>query len=250
MFTFSDIGIFTGSIHDVVTIVSLWIQQKKRSYICVTGAHGVVESSRNEDVLQAHQQAGLVVPDGMPLVWGARLAGYKESSRIYGPDLMIALCLQAEKQRWPIFLYGTTPKTLQRLQVALRKRFPLLKIVGAISPPFGGISASKDRHITQTINRLHPHIVFVGLSTPKQELWMAQHRKLLNAHVLIGVGAAFDFIAGTKKQAPVWMRRSGLEWLFRLTQEPRRLGKRYIEAILIFVSLCVRERWLSIKKYL
>lgn len=242
-----DLKFYSGSVSGVLMQVSEWIKKDAHEYICVSGAHGVVESQRNSLVFQAHKAAGLVVPDGMSLVWTGRIMGFRNTERIYGPDLFLALCEKAEKEKWNIFLFGTTPETLTKLARQLTGRYPSLRIVGCLAPPFRPVHPNEDTKYIEVINRSKAHIVFVGLSTPKQEIWMRDHHSTLRANVLLGVGAAFDFIAGTKKQAPVWVQRSGFEWLFRFFQEPRRLWYRTIVGNSRFVLLVMRRmrmRWL------
>lgn len=228
MYNFAGLHVFSGSISDVVSLVGKRITQKKHAYVCVTGAHGVYEAQRSVEVMVAHTSADLVVPDGMPLVWIGKALGHKNTQRIYGPDLMLALCEVAEANRWKILFYGTTKITLAQLAEQLYNRFPNLAIVGLLAPPFHGLSPEEDAAFIQKINFAKPHIIFVGMSTPIQELWMNSHIDKLSANVLIGVGAAFDFVAGTKKQAPRWIQRVGLEWAYRVTHEPKRLIGRYI----------------------
>jgi N-acetylglucosaminyldiphosphoundecaprenol N-acetyl-beta-D-mannosaminyltransferase len=213
---------------DVTKVIAGWIRNNGQKYICVTGVHGLTASMQNQNVYQAHKNASLIVPDGMPLVWLSKLNGQKQTERIYGPDLMKSICQKAAEKGWRIFLYGTTEKTLIRLRNNLEKEFPGLEIAGLYSPPFKKLTGSELNQIVERINKVRPKIVFIGLSTPKQELFMHEVRPFLKAPVLIGVGAAFDFLSGTKKQAPLWMRKAGLEWFFRLVSEPGRLGKRYL----------------------
>lgn len=237
----ADVNIFSGSIKGVISLVSKLLQQKKQTYICVSGAHGVVEVNRDRRVLEAHQNAGLVVPDGMPLVWIGRAMGYSKTERIYGPDLFLALCRRAQEEKWRVFFYGCTTQVLGALSGRLHERFPKLIIAGSYAPPFRALTEKESKKIIQTINASRAHIVFVGLSTPKQELWMQEYSKKLRASVLVGVGAAFDFVAGTKKQAPRWMQRYGLEWLFRLSHEPMRLWRRYTVGNAIFLYVFFRH---------
>lgn len=228
MYQFLGLSFFSGSIGEVVNRVAGWIDRNRHTYICITGAHGVIESGHSKQVLQAHQAAGLVVPDGMPLVWIGRLLGKNMTERIYGPDLFLALCKMAEQNKWKIFFYGTTGETLTRLQKQIAAKYPAISIVGSLAPPFRPLHTSEEIKYIKIIDASGAHIVFVGMSTPKQEIWMLRHVKKMQANVLVGVGAAFDFVAGTKRQAPAWMRKTGLEWLFRLLQEPKRLWRRYL----------------------
>jgi N-acetylglucosaminyldiphosphoundecaprenol N-acetyl-beta-D-mannosaminyltransferase len=195
--------------------------------VCVTGVHGVMECQSDPDLRQIHNAAGMVTPDGMPLVWLSKLMGQRHVERVYGPDLMLAVCQQTANMGYRHYLYGSSDAVLTQLEANLRQRIPNLQVVGAYSPPFRALTDEEDRALVARINAAAPDIVWVGLSTPKQEKWMAAHVDKLDA-VLVGVGAAFDFHAGTKPQSPRWMQRSGLEWCFRLLTEPRRLWKRYL----------------------
>ena len=164
----------------------------------------------------------------MPLVWLSRLSGGSPVGRVYGPDLMLAVCERSVGRGYRHFLYGGGPSVAEKLASQLQNRFPGLGIVGAYSPPFRPLTQREDQEIVERINAAQPDFVWVGLGAPKQEHWMADHLVKLNATVLIGVGAAFDFHSGVKVQAPYWMQRSGLEWFFRLLSEPRRLWRRYL----------------------
>jgi len=242
MNTFTVLGLtfFSGSIAEVVGRVDMWIEANIRTYVCVTGAHGVVEAHDKPAVLRAHQGAGLVVPDGMPLVWVGRAMGHRKTERIYGPDLFLALCRRAQEEKWGVFFYGCTTPVLAALSRRLHAQFPKLVIAGSYAPPFRMLTKKESNEIVHTINTSGARIVFVGLSTPKQELWMQHFSDLLHANTLIGTGAAFDFIAGTKNQAPRWIQRSGFEWMFRLIQEPRRLWYRYTVQNIYFLYLTAK----------
>ena len=176
------------------------------------------------------------------------MQGYNHVTRVYGPDLMLALCEYSQSRGFRHFLYGSTPEVLFCLGDNLTKRYPQLKIVGTYAPPFRLLTKKEEQDEIQTINSTEPDIVWIGLSTPKQELWMDKNITRLNAKVLIGVGAAFDFHAGLKKQAPSWMQRNGLEWFFRLLTEPRRLWRRYFinNPTFLMLVLCQLS---GIKKY-
>lgn len=212
----------------VLEIIEGWIARRERRYVCVSGVHGVMESQDDDELRQIHNTAGMVTPDGMPLVWVSRLRGYRQVSRVYGPDLMLAVCECSTPKGWRHFFYGGAEGAPELLAARLRERFPNLQVAGTHSPPFRALNEDEDQQIVKMINDSAADVVWVGLSTPKQERWMAAHREQLTAPVLIGVGAAFDFHAGLKRQAPRWMQRSGLEWLFRLATEPRRLWRRYL----------------------
>lgn len=242
------VGISAINMQVVLEVIDGWIRSRDSHYVCVTGVHGVMESQRDEGLRSIHNAAGLVTPDGMPLVWLSRLRGHRHVSRIYGPDLMLTLCNHSVPQGYRHFLYGGATRVPEKLGQNLRDRFSGIKIAGMFSPPFRPLTTEEDAHIVHMINASKPDIVWVGLSTPKQERWMAEHVTKLDAPVLIGVGAAFDFIAGLKKQAPFWMQRSGLEWLFRLITEPRRLWRRYLINNPLFVWLILKQS-LGLKHY-
>lgn len=220
---------------DAVATIDRWIRDRTPQYVCVTSVHGVMESQRDRDLLSIHQQAGLVTPDGMPLVWLSRLGGHREVERVYGPDLMLACCRRSLHTGARHYFFGGAPGIAERLAARLTAQFPGLAVAGTYCPPFRPMTSAEDAALIQHINRANPDIVWIGLGTPKQERWMADHVGKLRAAVLIGVGAAFDFHAGVKRQAPRWMQRSGLEWLFRLMSEPRRLWRRYLVNNPLFV---------------
>jgi N-acetylglucosaminyldiphosphoundecaprenol N-acetyl-beta-D-mannosaminyltransferase len=236
------------SMDQTLEVIDGWIARREPRYVCVSGMHGVMESQRDEGLRSIHNSADLVTPDGMSLVWLCKLKGERTVERVYGPDLMLALCARSAERGYRHFFYGASPQVLDALTERLCARYPGLEVVGTCSPPFRPLTPEEDAEIVDRIARARPDIVWVGLSTPKQERWMADHVGPLGASVLIGVGAAFDFHAGTKRQAPRWMQRNGLEWLFRLLSEPRRLYRRYLVNIplfgcyLVLDALGLRER--------
>jgi N-acetylglucosaminyldiphosphoundecaprenol N-acetyl-beta-D-mannosaminyltransferase len=206
------------------------------SGLAAAGAGGMVCHANVHMVMEAFDDAGLrrrlnaaerVTPDGVPLVWALRRLGLREVGRVYGPTLMSLACRRAEADGIPVGFYGGHPEVLDALVAKLSRRFPRLRIAFAFSPPFRPLTAEEDRGVTEAIEASGARILFVGLGCPKQERWMAAHRPALGC-VLLGVGAAFSFLAGAKPQAPRWMQRGGLEWLFRLGVEPRRLWRRYL----------------------
>jgi N-acetylglucosaminyldiphosphoundecaprenol N-acetyl-beta-D-mannosaminyltransferase len=224
------LGVEVSAIDMEITLntIEAWIARHEPHYVCVTGVHGVMESHRDEALRRIHNAAGLVTPDGMPLVWLSRLMGFPHVQRVYGPDLMLAVCERSARQGYRQFFYGGAPGVVEKLATRLQSCFPDLQVAGLYSPPFRSLSPAEDAAVVEHLNAASPAIVWVGMSTPKQERWMAEHVGRLSAPVLIGVGAAFDFHAGVKKQAPQWMQKNGLEWLFRLLMEPRRLWRRYL----------------------
>ena len=222
------VGVSAINMRQALSHLDDWISHREQHYVCVTGVHGVMESQRDREVKAIHNRAGMVTPDGMPLVWLGRLLGKSAHvDRVYGPDLMLAVCRHSADRGWRHYFYGGAPGVPELLIDKLRQRFPALTIAGCYSPPFRKLTAEEDAGVMETINAAEPDIVWIGLSTPKQERWMAEHRARLSAPVLIGVGAAFDFHSGRVRQAPRWIQRSGMEWFFRMAMEPRRLWKRY-----------------------
>lgn len=195
--------------------------------VCVATVHMVMEGFDAPAYRRLVNSAERVTPDGMPLVWALRRQGVPGASRVYGPDLTTEICARAEARGVPVGFYGGTPEVLGALRARLLERFPRLEIPFAFAPSFGPLAPDEDARITEAIEASGAHAVFVGLGCPKQERWMAAHRERLSC-ALVGVGAAFDFLAGAKPQAPGWMQRRGLEWLFRLVHEPRRLARRYL----------------------
>lgn len=224
------LGVHVSAVNppQVLDTIESWLAGRRRTYVCVTGVHGVMESQDDPALLEVHNRSGLTVPDGMPLVWSCRRAGHPDTARVYGPDLTLALLERAAARGWSSYFYGGADGVAQDLARTMSERFPGLVVAGTWTPPFRPLTAAEDAEIVARINASGADLVWVGLSTPKQERWMSDHRARLDAPVLIGVGAAFDFHTGRVRQAPVWMRSRGLEWLFRLLVEPRRLWRRYL----------------------
>lgn len=235
------VGVSAINVPAALATFDRWIARGERQYVCISGVHGVMESLRDPSLREIHNDAGLVTPDGMPLVWLSRLAGQTQVTRVYGPDLMLAYCAHGVSLGRRHYFYGGNDGVPELLADRLRARVPGLDVVGTYSPPFRALTAEEDEAIVTRINAAEPDVVWIGLSTPKQERWMAAHRARLHAPVLVGVGAAFDFHAGLKRQAPRWMQRSGLEWAFRLASEPRRLGRRYLVNNPLFVWHVARQ---------
>ena len=227
--TFKVLGVRVDAVQipDVVAQMEQWIKERKNShFITITGMHGIMEAQHDPALKNILDAADLVVSDGMPLVWLGRWNGYAMRRRVYGPELMEAFCCETGP-RHRHFLYGGAPGVAERLANVLRERFES-HIVGTFSPPFGSLTREKAQEIKSLIRASAPDVLWVGLSTPKQECFMFDFQESLRVPVMIGVGAAFDFHTGRVKQAPSWMRERGLEWSFRLYQEPRRLWRRYL----------------------
>ena len=214
--------------NEAVDRVAAWIRTGRRSFATFTGVHGVMEAQRDPQVMRAHRAAEIVACDGAPMVWASRWAGVEISDRVTGREFMLACSARAEAEGWSSFFYGGKPGVADRVADALRERFPALKVAGTFTPPFRALTPSEDEQVVDIVNTSNADLVWVGLSTPKQELWMADHRDRLQAPALFGVGAAFDYIAGELREAPRWMQRMGLEWLFRTMLEPNRLARRYL----------------------
>jgi N-acetylglucosaminyldiphosphoundecaprenol N-acetyl-beta-D-mannosaminyltransferase len=218
------------------------VAAQHRGYVCVAATHTVMACQEDAELRAAVLGADFTVPDGQPLVWALGALGHRLPSRVYGPDLMEAACARAARTGRRFYLYGGRNQgALVELTRTLRLRHPGLKIVGGHAPPFRTLTRAEEDAVVADINRAAPDVVWVGIGVPKQEKWMAQMREHLQAPVLVGVGAAFDFHAGLIPQAPPWMQRAGLEWAFRLAQEPRRLWRRYLRYNPRFVTGFARQ---------
>lgn len=226
---------------DALREIGRWVVKRKRSYACVAAVHLVMECQKDINLLEGVNGAGLVTPDGMPLVWLLRLYGHKQASRVYGPTLMIKLCALAAQRGWGVYLLGGAKGQSQEVVRVLLRQFPNLRIVGHYDTPVRPVPLLENQKIVAKLNHTSPELVFVGLGCPQQELWMIENRKKLDAPVLIGLGAAFDFLSGRAHQAPLWVQNAGFEWLFRLFQEPKRLWYRYTVINATFLYLMVRE---------
>lgn len=217
-----------------------WSMQGRSRYICLCTVNDIMEARDFPDYRTVMEQAGLVITDGMPLVWILRHLGIPHATRVYGPDLTPMVLEAAAEAGIPVGFYGGTERVLRRLLERIKQRFPKLSVAFAEAPPFRPLTSEEDERTTQTINAVGVRILFVGLGGPKQDRWMYAHRDRIRA-ITLGVGAAFDFLSGSKPQAPRWMQRRGLEWLFRLVTEPRRLWRRYLLQSPRFAVLAVAE---------
>lgn len=211
-----------------VNLIESWIQSPRVGrYVCVTGVHGVMEGMRSPAIRSIHNRADAVVPDGMPLTWLGWWQGRRNMNRVYGPDLMLAVLEVSARKGYTNYFYGGKAGVADDLGRRMSERFPGLKVVGSYSPPFGPLSPAEEATILSEIHSLKPDFMWIGLSTPRQEMQMAAFSVNIQAKVMLGVGAAFDFHTGRVRQAPSWIQRMGFEWLFRLSMEPRRLAGRY-----------------------
>jgi N-acetylglucosaminyldiphosphoundecaprenol N-acetyl-beta-D-mannosaminyltransferase len=222
------VGISAVNMTQALEKIDGWISRGEREYVCVCPVHSVMECRRSAQLRAVFNAAGMVTPDGVPIVWVARAGGYRQVSRVYGPDLMLAELDRSDQKHHRHFFYGGGPGVARLLAQRMQARFPNLTVSGILEPPFAPLDQLCTPETAATINDAKPDVVWIGMSSPKQDLWMARMRPLLDAPVLIAVGAAFDFHSGTVKQAPLWMQRSGLEWVYRLTTDPRRLWRRYL----------------------
>lgn len=230
------VGVHAVNMESAVACITGAIAGQHKGYVCVTGVHGVMEAQRDPQVRRALAESMLVVPDGMPTVWIGRLQGHQKMQRVFGPDLMLEVCERSVESGFSHFFYGGKPGVADELAATLTRKFPGMKIAGTYTPPFRPLSAIENLELQDRVKRLDPDIVWVGLSTPKQEKFMAESIAHLNCRVMIGVGAAFDLHTGKLKDSPPWIKSAGLQWLHRLYQEPSRLWKRYLINNLGFIA--------------
>jgi N-acetylglucosaminyldiphosphoundecaprenol N-acetyl-beta-D-mannosaminyltransferase len=218
------------------------IQRRERGYVCAIAVHALMVGYEDAEMRSALLGSSLVVPDGRPLVWALSRLGHRLPDRVYGPELMSRYCRRAAERGHSVWLYGGHDQAaLDRLVAVLEQRYPGIRVAGGYSPPHRALTSAEEADLTKRINSDRPDVVWVGVGVPKQEKWMAHMRSRLDPPLLVGVGAAFDFEAGIKRQAPSWMQRRGLEWLFRLSQEPLRLGPRYLRYNPWFVAAFLRQ---------
>lgn len=242
------VNVSAVQIGDVIRQMDEWIEERSFGhYIAVTNTHVITESWFNPEYKKVLNTADFVVPDGMPLVWLGRLGGYSLKRRVYGPELMESFLLDKKGRKRRHFLYGGKPGVPERLMENLSGSCPDLEFVGSYSPPFRPLTSEEDRAVVDRVNSLGPDVVWVGLGAPKQEIWMHEHRYSLRVPLMVGVGAAFDFLAGVKSQAPSLLRENGFEWLWRLTSEPQRLWRRYLLYGPLFVGLVMLEKMKILK---
>jgi N-acetylglucosaminyldiphosphoundecaprenol N-acetyl-beta-D-mannosaminyltransferase len=220
----------------VKNITNLIDKNEKNKYVCICNTHSLVTATKDKNFFKALENAHICTPDGMPLVWALRLFGYTNQDRVDGPNLMLKLCEESSQKNYRIYLYGSTLETLQRLETKLKQLYKGIQIVGVYSPPFRPLTEKEKESIKKHINDSKADLVFVGLGCPKQEKWMYENSPKINS-ILLGVGAAFNFIIGDIKRPPILLQKLGLEWFFRLISEPKRLWKRYLYNNSLFIYL-------------
>lgn len=216
------------NLEQAVNLAEQWVATRNPGYICVTGVHGVIEAQSDPELRQILNNAVINTPDGMPMTWVGRLKGFRDMDRVYGPDFMMAMCRLSVERGYRSFLYGGKPGIAQLLSETLKRRFPGLQVVGTYTPPFRDLTLEEEQEVIAQVRASGAQVVWVGLSTPRQERFMAQLVDALQVPLLVGVGAAFDYHTGQIKDCSMWVKRSGLQWLHRLLQDPRRLWKRYL----------------------
>ena len=222
------VGISAINLPDALSLSEQLLHQHGKGYVCVTGVHGIMEAQRDASFREILNRSFLCTPDGMPTVWVGRWQGHRAMRRVYGPDFMLEMCKRSTARGYRHFLYGGSPGVAQKLQRRLEERIPGVNIVGTYCPPFRPLTPNEENELTERLRAVRPDIFWVGLSTPKQERFMARYLGRLETSLMVGVGAAFDIHAGLLADAPLWMKNSGLQWLFRLLKEPRRLWRRYL----------------------
>jgi N-acetylglucosaminyldiphosphoundecaprenol N-acetyl-beta-D-mannosaminyltransferase len=242
------VGISILNLSTALAAIADAVKTRRKGYICVTGVHGVMEAQADPDFKNILNRAFLCTPDGMPMVWAGKMNGHQEMDRVYGPDLMLEVCAWSEKSGCRHFFYGGTAGVAELLAEKLKVKFPQLIVAGTYAPPFRPLNPEEQAQLQERVAVLQPDIFWVGLSTPKQEKFMAEYLPKLDATLMLGVGAAFDFHSGRVRQAPRWMQRSGLEWFYRLCCEPRRLARRYFRNNPLFVMQFFSQM-LGLKKY-
>jgi N-acetylglucosaminyldiphosphoundecaprenol N-acetyl-beta-D-mannosaminyltransferase len=222
------VGVSATNMAHLLRDVESALSNGQKGYVCVTGVHGVMEAQRDKAFRAILNNSFANTPDGMPTVWVGRLTGHSAMRRVFGPELMLEVCAKSVEKGWTHFLYGGGPGVVESLKGTLERRFPGIRIVGTYTPPFRPLSEAEDRELVRTFAAVKPDLCWVGLSTPKQERFMAEYSDKLETKLMFGVGAAFDYHTGRIEDAPVWMKEAGLQWFHRLCQDPKRLWRRYL----------------------
>jgi N-acetylglucosaminyldiphosphoundecaprenol N-acetyl-beta-D-mannosaminyltransferase len=235
------IGISITNMPAAVATVEDWIAKSAKNYVCVAGVHGVMEAQKDLQLREIHNNSGMTVPDGMPLVWAGKIYGFKDMGRVYGPDFMLEVCRKSVQRKFTHFLYGGNVGVAEKLKANLEKRFPGIAIVGTFTPPYRHLNAREQEELKRQVAACRPDFFWVGLSTPKQERFMYDYLPRLDTRVMLGVGAAFDIHAGLSNDPPAWIKTSGMQWFYRLCQDPRRLWKRYLTHNPVFMRKFLRQ---------
>jgi len=231
-----------------VKFADRWIAKGHPGYVCVTGVHGVMEAQKDAEFFNILNHAAINTPDGMPMSWVGRLQGHAQMDRVFGPDFMSEMCELSVSRGYRHFLYGGQPGIAKQLKDVLEIRYPGLQIVGTFTPPFRSLNAIEEEALLAQVRESKPHILWVGLSTPKQERFMAQYVDRLKVPLLVGVGAAFDYHTGRIRDCAPWIKRAGLQWLHRLMQDPKRLWRRYLRNNPAFVWHIILQM-LKLRRY-
>jgi N-acetylglucosaminyldiphosphoundecaprenol N-acetyl-beta-D-mannosaminyltransferase len=242
------VNVNAANLRDAVATLERWREERQRNYVCCVSVHGIVTAQRDTAIRSALNGCGFATTDGMPLAWWCRRAGHSDAKRVPGTELLRAMCSLGAQRGHRHYFYGGSPRVVRLMVKRLQEQYPGLIIAGFRSPPFRALTPEEIAADIATINAADPDFVWIGLGMPKQEKWMAEHVGKIHAAALLGVGAAFDFCAGTKPRAPRWMQQSGLEWVFRLASEPRRLAHRYLIDNSIFLALAARH-FVGFKSY-
>jgi N-acetylglucosaminyldiphosphoundecaprenol N-acetyl-beta-D-mannosaminyltransferase len=229
------IGVHTVDLQGAASILEAQIREKQKGYVCLAGVHGIMEAQRSRHLRSIFAEATLVAPDGMPLVWISHLQGFAATQRVFGPDLMADIMGRVEFRNCVHFLCGGEDGVADKLQKEMLRRFPRIKIAGTYSPPFRSMTEVEEREFVASVRKSRPDIIWVGISTPKQERFMAHYLPMLNTTLMVGVGAAFLFHTDAIQDSPKWVKRAGMQWLHRFFQEPTRLWKRYLRNNPLFI---------------
>ncbi len=235
------VGVHAVSFSEAVTAFCDALKSGASGYVCLTSAHPVIEATKDDSLRNILNSSLLTLPDGMPLVWMGRRQGFRRMERVYGPDFMMAVCAESVGNGWSHFLYGGKPGVADDLKKALEMKHPRIRIRGVYSPPFRDLTRDEEESLRDQVAEASPDIMWVGISSPKQERFMASHCGILKSRLMVGVGAAFDLHTGRMRDAPGWIKKMGLQWLHRLLQEPKRLGRRYATVVPIFMFLALLQ---------
>jgi len=242
------VGVNPTNMSETLNLIDNHLGGARKGYVCVTGVHGIMEAQRNSDLRDVINSSLITIPDGRPTVWVGWLSGFRQMRQVTGPHMMLRLCARSVDKGYTHFFYGGAPGVADELKQALQARFPGLRVVGTYAPPFRRLSAEEERELRDQVGRLKPDLFWVGLSTPKQERFMAEFLHKLDTKLMLGVGAAFDIHTGRIADSPPWLQAIGLQWLHRLLQDPKRLWKRYLTNNPHFLYL-ITMQLLRIRQY-